>query len=151
MRYLNEYLHLELEDHLPGKSFLGIVKAIDPILSTESRTIRVRGEVPNAEGLLKPEMYVDAKIFADLGQKLAIPEEAVINTGERTLAFVVTEGGRYDPRELKLGQEAEGYYEVISGVSEGERVVTSANFLIDSESKLKSAVSGMGNSHKHGK
>ncbi len=132
---------------LPGKEFTGIIKAVDPILNSESRSLRVRAEVPNPDGLLKPEMYVNAKIFVSLGNKLAVSEEAVMNTGERQLVFVMTKEGEYVPRELKLGQEANGYYEVVSGVSKGERVVTSANFLIDSESKLKAAVSGGGHRH----
>ncbi|MBI2916081.1 MAG: efflux RND transporter periplasmic adaptor subunit, partial [Elusimicrobia bacterium] len=75
-------------------------------------------------------------------------EEAVLNTGERQLVFVATSGGKYEPRNVHLGQEAEGYYEVLAGLSKGEKVVTSGNFLIDSESRLKAAVSGAsGHSH----
>lgn len=132
---------------LPGRKFHGVVKAVDPILSVESRSLKVRAEVPNKEGLLRPEMYVDAKIIVDLGKKLAVPEEAIMDTGERKLAFVLTAPGKYVPREVVTGQEAEGYYEIVEGLREGETVVTSANFLIDSESRLKSAVSGA--AHKH--
>ena len=133
---------------LPGKTFTGAVKSVDPILSAESRSLRVRAEVPNPEGLLKPEMYVDAKIIVELGNKLAVPEEAVMDTGERKIAFVETGPGTFEPRDVVTGQEAEGYVEILSGVKEGETVVTSANFLIDSESRLKSALSDAG--HKHG-
>lgn len=133
---------------LPGKKFYGTVKAVDPILNSESRSLKIRAEVSNPDGLLKPEMYVNAKIFIDLGTKLAVPEESVLDTGERQIIFVVMNDGKYVPRNVRLGQEAEGYYEVISGVSKGEKVVTSANFLIDSESRLKAAISGAGN-HQH--
>lgn len=126
---------------LPGKKFFGSVKSVDSILNSESRSLKVRAQVPNPEGLLKPEMYMDAKIFVDLGWKLSIPEEAVLNTGERQIVFVAAGEGKYEPREVRLGREAEGYYELLSGVSKNEKVVTSANFLIDSESKLKAAVS----------
>jgi hypothetical protein len=126
----------------PGRKFRGVVKALDSILSSETRSLKVRIEVPNPEGLLKLEMYVDAAIQAGIGRKLALPESALMDTGERQLAFVDLGGGRVEPRAVRVGREAEGYYEVLSGLKRGEKVVTSANFLIDSESKLKSAPSG---------
>lgn len=132
---------------LPGKEFSGSIKAIDPILNKETRSLRVRAEVANPEGLLKPEMYVDVIINVALGKKLSLPESAVLNTGTRQLVFVKIGEGRYEPREVKTGQSANGYVEVLNGVLEMEEVVTSANFLIDSESKLKAAISGMGHSH----
>ena len=134
---------------LPGRPFEGKVIAVDSILNPETRTLRVRGEVPNTEGLLKPEMYVDAVIHVDLGSKLAIPEEAILKTGTRQIAFVETAPGMFEPREVKLGNKAEDHYEVISGLREGEKVVTSANFLIDSESRLKAALSGAGGAGGH--
>ncbi len=133
----------------PGRSFRGRVVAVDSILNPETRTLKVRGEVPNPEGLLKPEMYVDTVIHIDLGRKLAIPEEAVLKTGTRQIIFVEAGPGQFEPREIKVGGKAEDHYEVLSGVKEGEKVVTSANFLIDSESKLKSALSGAGGGHSH--
>ncbi|MBI4375893.1 MAG: efflux RND transporter periplasmic adaptor subunit [Elusimicrobia bacterium] len=121
----------------PDKSFRGRIKAIDPILSAETRSLKVRVEVPNPDGLLKLEMYVNAFIHAHLGRRLAVPESAVFNTGERRVAFVDLGQGRIEPREVKVGKEAEGYVEILSGVKAGERVITSANFLVDSESRLK--------------
>ncbi len=132
---------------VPGKVFSGTIKSVDANLNPESRSLRVRAQVPNKEGLLKPDMYVDAKIVVPLGKKLAVPEEAVMDTGERKLVFVVTSPGSYSPREVVTGQEAEGFYEIVSGLSEGEKIVTSANFLIDSESRLKAAISGSGHQH----
>ncbi|MBI3292852.1 MAG: efflux RND transporter periplasmic adaptor subunit [Elusimicrobia bacterium] len=136
----------------PGRRFLGTVRAVDPIFNSETRSLRLRAEVPNPDGLLKPEMYIDAVIHVSLGSKLAIPEEALMDTGTRQLAFVMKGQGRYEPREIRVGHEAEGYFEVVSGLNEGEQVVASANFLIDSESKLKAALSESGaGGHQHGK
>ncbi|MEK6646899.1 MAG: efflux RND transporter periplasmic adaptor subunit [Candidatus Firestonebacteria bacterium] len=133
---------------LPGKKFTGIIKAIDPYLDSETRSLRVRAEIHNIDGLLKPEMFVDTLIRVEFEGRIAIPEDAVLDTGVRKLVFVKKAEGKYEPREVVLGHEADGYYEVLSGVGLGDRVVTSANFLIDSESKLKSAISGM-QEHKH--
>lgn len=133
----------------PGRSAAGKVVAVDSILNPQTRTLRVRGEVPNPDGILKPEMYVDAVIHVDLGTKLAIPEEAVLKTGTRQIAFVESSPGQFVPREIKLGNKAEEYHEVLSGLVEGEKVVTSANFLIDSESRLKAALSGAAGGHDH--
>ncbi len=124
----------------PGKVFRGKVSAVDTILNPETRTLRVRGEVL-ADGLLKPEMYVEVTLPVSLGRRLTVPEEAVMETGTRKIAFVKTGPGRFEPREVSVGQEGEGVLEVLSGLTEGEEVVTSANFLIDSESKLKAALS----------
>ncbi len=133
----------------PGRRFHGVVKALDPILSSETRSLKARIEVPNPEGLLKLEMYVDAEIHAGIGRKLALPDSALMDTGERQLAFIDLGDGRVEPREVRVGREAEGYYEVLSGLKRGERVVTSANFLIDSESKLKSAPAGPAKKSAH--
>ena len=132
----------------PGRKFRGTVKSLDPVLSSETRSLKARIEAQDPEGLLKLEMYVNTVIRVSLGWKLALPESALLDSGERKLAFVDLGGGRIEPRELSLGQEAEGYYEVLGGLREGERVVTSANFLIDSESKLKAAISGAGKKGK---
>ncbi len=133
----------------PGKHFEGEIVAVDSVLSAETRTIRARALIPNPSGLLKPEMFVNTLIRVNLGTKLAIPEEAVIDTGTRQLAFVVKDGGTFEPREVQIGQEADGYFEVLSGLSENEQVVTSANFLIDSESKLKAAIGQATSGHQH--
>ncbi|MDD5304470.1 MAG: efflux RND transporter periplasmic adaptor subunit [Elusimicrobia bacterium] len=126
----------------PGRTFHGTVKAVDPNLSPETRSLRVRIEVPNPGGLLKLEMFVNAAIKADFGVKLALPEAALLDSGERKLVFVDLGEGRIEPREVRVGRKADGYYELLSGVREGEKVVTTANFLIDSESRLKAAIPG---------
>ena len=117
----------------PGRTFRGTVRGVDPNLSAETRTLKVRIEVPDREGALKLEMFVDAAIRVELGRRLALPESALLDTGERKLAFVDLGDGRIEPRELRVGQKAEGYYDLLSGISEGEKAVTSAQFLIDSE------------------
>lgn len=124
---------------LPRMQFEGQVKTLEPVLNAMSRTLKVRIEVKNKDEALKPEMFVDVAIQVDLGTKLAIPEDAVLDTGERQLSFVDKGEGRIEPREIKVGYEADGYYEVLEGLSSGEKVISSANFLIDSESRLRAA------------
>ncbi|OGR86858.1 MAG: hypothetical protein A3A86_08385 [Elusimicrobia bacterium RIFCSPLOWO2_01_FULL_60_11] len=133
----------------PGRTLRGKVVAVDTRLDPETRTLRVRGEIPNPEGLLKPEMFVDVVIRVDLGEKLAVPKEAVLDSGTRKILFVEETPGRYAPREIQVGREAEGHYEIIAGLKAGEKVVVSANFFIDSESRLKSSLSQSGAGHSH--
>lgn len=132
----------------PGEIFKGKIVAITPVLNTMTRSINVRAEVDNPEHKLKPEMFVNAQIQVDLGEKLAVPESAVLDTGVRKIVYLLKEGNMLEPREVTLGQKAEDYYEVLSGLKEGELVVTSGNFLIDSESKLKAVLQG--SEHQHG-
>ena len=128
---------------MPGETFTGRAVYIYPSLNPETRTAKVRFELPNSHGKLKPEMYANVEIKVHLGQKLTVPESAIIDTGLRQLAIVDKGNGYFEPREVKVGSKMNNYYEVIKGLKAGERVVTSANFLIDSESKLKEAVGGM--------
>ena len=126
----------------PGKTLQGTVRAVDSIVNAETRTLRARITTPNPDGTLKPDMYLNAAIHAALGQKLAVPEAAVLDTGTRQLVFVETQPGQFEPRAIEVGRQADGYFEVRSGLKECEKVSTAANFLIDSESKLKAAVQG---------
>lgn len=123
----------------PGEKFYGKVMSINPVLDPKTRTNQVRVQITNPDDRLKPEMFVNANIKIDLGEKLAVPTSAVLDTGLRKIVYLSREGGVLESREVTLGQKAEGYYEVIGGLSEGDIVVTSGNFLIDSESKLKAA------------
>lgn len=116
-----------------------VVKAVDPIVSPMTRTAKFRAALENLDGQLLPEMYVHATIEIPLGEVLAVPQEAVLDTGERQIVFVEKAPGLFSPREIQAGQIAGGFYEVLSGLSEGERVVASAAFLIDSESRFQSA------------
>jgi len=130
----------------PAEIFTGKISHIFPYIQNETRTVKVRVEFPNPNFRLKPEMYGRIKLHLPLGRKLALPEEAVIDTGERKIVFVVHEGRHFEPREVQLGAKADEYYEVLAGLEEGEQVVTSAQFLIDSESRLKAALKGL---HEH--
>ena len=139
--------------YLPGEVFTGKAIYIYPYLDPNTRTAKVRFEFPNPHGKLKPEMYANVEIKVHLGRKLAVPEGAIIDTGLRQMAIIDKGSGYFEPREVKVGAKVDDYYEVIKGLKAGEKVVTSANFLIDSESKLKEAIGTMpGMEHAgHGK
>lgn len=124
----------------PGQAFTGTVTFIAPVLDAETRTVKVRVDVPNAGLLLKPEMFAAARLAFDLGEKLAIPEAAVMRTGDHTYAFRDGADGALAPVEIKTGVRTEGWFELLSGLKEGDMVVTSANFLVDSESSMKAAL-----------
>ena len=126
--------------YFPGKEFFSTIDLIYPTLSEETRTTKVRFTIPNPDGALKPNMYTDVQVKIDLGTKLAIPAEAVIDTGERHVVYVDKGGGNFEPREVALGFKGDGMVEVIRGLNAGERVASAANFLIDSEAKLKGVV-----------
>lgn len=133
--------------NLPGKEFSGVIRAVDPVLDPKTRSVRVRARLENPESLLKPEMYMNVVWKINLGEHLAVPQEAVLISGQNNVVFVDRGSGRFDPRRVKLGIMAEGYYAVLAGLSVGETIVTNGNFLIDSESRLKSALEGMGHQH----
>lgn len=122
---------------LPGKVFEGKISSISPVLNAPTRTVRVRAEVPDPEGQLRPDTFLNVKIVNDMGERLAVPEDAVMHTGEAAYVFVVSENGRFEPQPVSLGQKTRGFYEILSGVEAGDTVVTGANFLIDSESRLR--------------
>ncbi|MFA4875442.1 MAG: efflux RND transporter periplasmic adaptor subunit [bacterium] len=126
----------------------GTIRAIDPVLDQQTRTSRVRIEVDNSQGKLKPNMFVTALLKRNLGEKLLVPKSAVIDSGMRKLVFMVHEGGHFMPRDVVLGPELADSYVVESGLAAGEVVATSALFLIDSESQLKAAAGAM-SGHKH--
>jgi Cu(I)/Ag(I) efflux system membrane fusion protein len=125
---------------LPGQSYTAKVVAVDPILNSTTRTARARVLVMTPEENLRPQSFVQVRIEVSLGNKLAVPFDAVLDTGEHQIVFVVKEPGAFEPRSVKLGRQADGYYEVLSGLEAGDEVVTSANFLIDSESRFRSAL-----------
>jgi len=143
---LGQQASIELS-YLPGEIFSGKAIYIYPSLDPNTRTAKVRFEFPNPHGKLKPEMYANVEIKVHLGQKLVVPEGAIIDTGLRQMAIVDKGNGYFEPREVRIGAKVDEYYEVIKGLKPGERVVTSANFLIDSESKFKEAVGAPGHSH----
>lgn len=115
----------------------GRVTFIYPTLNPETRTVRVRIELPNPGNQIKPEMYASVELHIDLGQRLSIPESAVLHSGTREIVFVDKGSGTFELRFVHLGVRAEGFYEVTDGLKEDERVAVSANFLIDAESKIQ--------------
>jgi len=130
--------------YLPTRTFEGRITLIYPTLSETTRTVKVRLEFPNPDFTLKPEMYAQVEIRSDLGERLTVPESAVVTTGTRDIAFVDRGEGYFEPRELKLGIRLPDRFEVIDGLAEGEPVLISGNFLVDSESKLKAALAAAG-------
>lgn len=125
----------------PGRTFTGSISVIYPQVNRETRTARVRVELPNSDYALLPDMYVDAEIdTASSAPTLAIPESAVLDTGARQAVLVDKGEGRYEPRAIEIGRRGSGYAEIRNGLKEGEAVVTTANFLIDAESNLKAAL-----------
>ena len=129
--------------YFPGQTFSGKVTWISPVLEEKTRTTKVRLEFANRDFKLKPEMYANVEIEVDGGKKLAIPDEAVLDSGIRKVVFIDKGEGRYAPAEVKLGGKFDGYYEVLSGLSPGERIIASASFLLDSESRLTEAMGAM--------
>jgi Cu(I)/Ag(I) efflux system membrane fusion protein len=126
---------------LPGREFTGRVAFIDPHVNAETRTLGVRLEFPNPDLALKPGMYAEVELSAPIdergGRRLMVPESAVLPTGVRNVVFVDHGDGRMEIRNVRLGTKVNDHYEVLGGLAEGERIVTSGNFLIDAESKLQ--------------
>jgi RND family efflux transporter MFP subunit len=130
-------------ESLPGRELQGKITFLYPTVGEMTRTLKARLEFPNPKLELKPGMYVNVAISSPAAEALAVPESAVIDTGVRKVVFVKQGEGTFIPREVTVGVRAEGYYPVLSGLQEGEVVVSSANFLIDSESRFQSAVQAM--------
>lgn len=144
---LGQHAHLTIPA-LPGKVFEGKVTFIDYVIGTSTRTAKVRFEFNNAEYLLKPGMYATVEFQLGMGKSLALDEEALIDTGERKLVFIDKGQGRFEPRDIVVGFKAGRFYQVMSGVVAGDVVVTSAQFLLDSESRLKAFEIGSLDGHK---
>jgi Cu(I)/Ag(I) efflux system membrane fusion protein len=125
----------------PGETFRGTVSYVYPTLNTEARTVRVRLELPNPGLKLKPGMFGTVTLRTDAARTLVVPKEAVLDTGLRQLVFLDRGEGAYVPYPVKLGRRSQDDVEVLEGLKEGDRIVTSANFLLDAESKLASASS----------
>ena len=125
--------------YLPERTFTGKVSLVYPAIEAATRTAQVRIEFDNPDLALKPNMYAEIELTAELGQRVSVPDEAVLETGTRSLVFVQREPGVFEPREVRVGARLADRYEILSGLTPGEQVVASGNFLIDSESKLKAA------------
>jgi len=128
----------------PSETFSGQVTFINPILDDSSRTVKVRVAMDNPGGRLKPNLFVNAAISVPLGEKIVVPESSLIDTGERKVVYVVQGEDTFVKRDVTIGQEADGYIQVLSGLAPGEVVVTAATFLIDSQTQLGSgSMAGM--------
>jgi Cu(I)/Ag(I) efflux system membrane fusion protein len=128
-------------DSFPGRTFRGRVAFIDPQVDPKTRTIKVRVDLPNPGGALKPEMYGEMVLQSQARKGLVIPVDAVLDSGSRKIVFVALGEGRFEPREVQTGASLGESVEVRSGLGRGESVVTRANFLVDSESRLRAALS----------
>jgi Cu(I)/Ag(I) efflux system membrane fusion protein len=124
----------------PGEKFNGKISVVDPFINNEMRTARIRIDVENADFKLRPDMYVDVELDVDRGEGVAVPAGAVLPTGTHNIVFVDKGGGRLQPRFIELGRKYGDFFEVKSGLKEGERVVNSANFLIDAEAQVQGAL-----------
>jgi Cu(I)/Ag(I) efflux system membrane fusion protein len=131
-------------DALPNEPFEGVVDFVYPTVSSETRTLKVRLGIANARQLLRPGMYGRLVVVRPAAPTLAVPTEAVVNTGQRDYVFLAHAGGHFEPRLVRLGLEDGDWAQVLSGLAVGDTVVASASFLIDSESRLKAAIAGMG-------
>jgi Cu(I)/Ag(I) efflux system membrane fusion protein len=153
--YESELSYVRIGSHaqviVGGQTLIGRVTFIGPVVAAQTRTASVRIELDNqlanesgpASGLLKPDMFTDVILEEPIGRVLAVPDSAVMNTGTRSVVFVSGANDTLEPRQVTTGAKVQGFYEIRSGVAAGERVVVDANFLVDSESRLKSALSQM--------
>jgi RND family efflux transporter MFP subunit len=129
--------------YYPGKIYSGRIAYIYPSMDPTTHTAKVRIEISNPNFDLKPQMFGDVQLKVDYGNKILIPQDAVLNSGNQQTVFVVREGGNFEPRKVTLGPAVEGNVVILSGLKAGETIVTSGNFLIDSESRMKSATAEM--------
>lgn len=142
--YLRVGQRAELElSYYPGRTWSGRIRYIYPTLDPQTRTAKVRIDLPNRGFELKPQMFADVRLQVNYGQQVVVPQEAVLDSGERQTVFVADGGGHFEPRLIKAGPQVDGEVIVLSGLRPGETVVSSGNFLIDSESQLKNTMSGM--------
>lgn len=125
--------------YVPGQTWSATVDYVYPYLQGETRTGRIRLSLDNLEGKLKPDMYAEVSLEAELGRRLSVPEESIIVAGDSRVVFVDLGGGRLKPVKIKAGRNAEGFVEVLDGLAPGDTVVTSGNFLIAAETRLKTA------------
>ena len=128
----------------PGRTFTGTLAYIYPYAESRTRTVKVRMEFDNPDLLLKPDMFADITIDADaIKDAIAVPSEAIIRSGTRQQVFIQRAPGKFEPREVSIGVNSDGWTQIRDGIEAGEEVVVSAQFLIDSESKLREAAAKM--------
>ncbi len=126
--------------YFPGKEFRSTIDYVYPTISGDTRSAKVRFTIPNPGNKLKPQMYTNVEVKISLGNKLVIPDDAVLDAGKRQVVYVDKGEGNFEPREVSVGVRTDGMVEITSGLKAGERVASAANFLIDSEAKLKGII-----------
>ena len=141
---LGESAEVSLPNAAAAKALRGRISFISPLLDPKTRTAQIRIEFANSDSLLKPDMYADVLLHADLGRKLVVPQDAVLNTGTEQYVFVDLGEGYVEPRRVEVGPTSGENVSVLKGLKSGEQVVTAANFVIDAESRLKGAFANMG-------
>ncbi len=129
--------------YFPGEALVGKVSYIYPDVDDATRTAKVRIDLPNPDFKLKPDMYANVELQINYGKQLSVPEEAVMDSGTEQIVFVALGDGYFEPRKVQLGAKVDNRYIILAGLKPDEKVVTSGNFLIDSESRLKSAMGAM--------
>ncbi len=129
--------------YAPGRAYRGRVTYISPMLDPQTHTAKVRLEFANPQFELKPQMFADVRIRIDYGRLIVVPQEAVLDSGDKQVVFIAAGDGRFEPRKVQLGPQVDGKVVVLAGLKAGDTIVSSGNFLIDSESQLKTAMEGM--------
>jgi Cu(I)/Ag(I) efflux system membrane fusion protein len=138
MRLIKEGQTMQIaSEAYPSELFSGTVTFIDAVMNGDTRTVRIRTELANREGKLKPQMYVTAKVLVAISQSLVVPASAVLSTGKRNVIWVESAPGVFEPRDVTLGARTDSFFEILSGVHEGETIAATGGFLIDSESALQ--------------
>jgi RND family efflux transporter MFP subunit len=140
--HLGQRVSLSLS-YYPGKKYTGTISYIYPTVDPQTRTVKARMQIPNPGFVLKPQMFADAELHVDYGTRIIVSQEAVLNSGTEQHVFVVHDGGIFEPRKVTVGPVVDGKAVILSGLKAGETIVVAGNFLIDSESNLKDAMSGM--------
>jgi Cu(I)/Ag(I) efflux system membrane fusion protein len=128
----------------PGQRYTGKVQFINPVINSGSRTLQARVELPNPRLELRPGLFGDVTLETGAAEAVVIPADALVDTGEHRYVFVDRGGGRFEPRAVRTGASGGGKVAILDGLAAGERVVTRASFLLDSESRLRAAVEGHG-------
>jgi Cu(I)/Ag(I) efflux system membrane fusion protein len=131
-------------DAWPGRTWQGKVLFLDPVLDPKTRTAKVRLAFNNANGELRPQMFGDVTLAREGRQTLRLPTDAIVQSGTQQVVFVALGEGRFEPRRIETGEAGHEFTEVLSGLVEGEAVITRANFLIDSESRLRASLARIG-------
>jgi Cu(I)/Ag(I) efflux system membrane fusion protein len=132
-----------VSDGLPNRTFQGRVEFVYPTVSSETRTLKVRVALANLGGVLRPGMYGRVRVSGSGTSTLSAPAEAIVRAGDQDYVFLARAGGRFEPRRVALGRQDGDCVQVLAGLAEGDTVVASASFLIDSESRLQAALAGM--------